>query len=462
MSDWLRGSSHDVALAFGGDVVRYGELARAVDDARLPPGEGPVGCSGAAGPVALITTVLAALDRGRPVLVGGDQAAADGIADLLPPGTELALLTSGSSGHAGTPRVVARTNASWLASAAPLADIAGLGPDDRIAVTGPLHVSMHLYAVLHALWLGASAGDDLVGATAVHATPTRLARLTGLGGGDRIAATGPLHVSMHLYATLHALWLGATATDSVTGATAAHATPTRLARMLDGPTVPPTAIVAGAASTDALRRRAAARGIRVTEYHGAAELSFVAAGRDGRLDPFPGVEVELRRGDAGHEVWAWSPYLALGAVGGGMLRRGADGFATVGDLAERTADGGIRILGRGDAAITTAGATVLAEHVEACLTALPGVDASAVLGEAHEVLGQRILAVVELADGVDLEQVVTAARATLSPVELPRRWFVHAVPRTDSGKIARGLLRDALADGALGDAYPAVFERSAS
>lgn len=408
MSDWLRGSSHDVALAFGGDVVRYGELARAVDDARLPPGEGPVGCSGAAGPVALITTVLAALDRGRPVLVGGDQAAADGIADLLPPGTELALLTSGSSGHAGTPRVVARTNASWLASAGPLA------------------------------------------------------RLTGLGGGDRIAATGPLHVSMHLYAALHALWLGATATDSVTGATAAHATPTRLARMLDGPTVPPTAIVAGAASTDALRRRAAARGIRVTEYYGAAELSFVAAGRDGRLDPFPGVEVELRRGDAGHEVWAWSPYLALGAVGGGMLRSGADGFATVGDLAERTADGGIRILGRGDAAITTAGATVLAEHVEACLTALPGVDASAVLGEAHEVLGQRILAVVELADGVDLEQVVTAARATLSPVELPRRWFVHAVPRTDSGKIARGLLRDALADGALGDAYPAVFERSAS
>ena len=407
MSDWLRGSSHEVALAFGGDVVRYGELARAVDDARLPPGEGPVGCSAGAEPVALITTVLAALDRGRPVLVGGDQAAADGIADLLPPGTELALLTSGSSGRAGTPRVVARTNASWLASAGPLA------------------------------------------------------RLTGLGAGDRIAATGPLHVSMHLYAALHALWLGATATDSVAGATAVHATPTRLARLLDGPTVPPTAIVAGAASSDALRRRAAARGIRVTEYYGAAELSFVAAGRDGRLDPFPGVEVELRRGAAGHEVWARSPYLALDAVGGGMLRRSADGFATVGDLAERTADGGIRILGRGDAAITTAGATVLAEHVEARLTALPGVDASAVLGEAHEVLGERILAVVELADGVELEQVVTAARATLSPVELPRRWFVHAVPRTDSGKVARGVLRDALADGALGDGYPAAFERSA-
>jgi long-chain acyl-CoA synthetase len=93
MSDWLRGSSHEVALAFGADVVRYGELAQAVDDTRLPPGEGPIGCPAGAGLVALITTVLAALDRGRPVLVGGDQAAADGIAGLLPPGTELALLT---------------------------------------------------------------------------------------------------------------------------------------------------------------------------------------------------------------------------------------------------------------------------------------------------------------------------------------------------------------------------------
>ncbi len=131
------------------------------------------------------------------------------------------------------------------------------------------------------------------------------------------------------------------------------------------------------------------------------------------------MEVELRPGTAGDELWARSPYLALGVIGDGMLRRTADGYATVGDLAERTADGGLRILGRGDAAITIAGATVLAEHVEAQLAALPGVDAAAVLGEPHVLLGQRILAVVELADGVELDRVVTAARAALSPVELP-------------------------------------------
>ena len=400
MSDWLHGSSERVALAFGGDAVRYGELARAVDAAQLPPGDGPVGCPAGTDPVALVTTVLACLDRGRPVLVGGEQAQAEELAARLPDGTELALLTSGSSDASGKPRVVARTSASWLASAAALADLARLTAADRIAVTGPLHVSMHLYAVLHGLWLGATAGDTLDGATAVHATPTRLARL------------------------------------------------------LDDPALPRTAIVAGAAMSPSLRSRAAERGIRLTEYYGAAELSFVLAGWGDGLYPFPEVEVSLRPSAAGRELWARSPYLALAVLGGGMLRRDDDGFATVGDLAEHRPDGSLHMLGRGDAAITTAGATVLSEQVEALLTALPGVDAAAVIGEPHELLGERVVAVVELADDVDLADVVVIARGELGPSELPRRWYVRQVPRTASGKIARGLLRAELAAGSLGAGHP--------
>ena len=400
MSDWLRGSHDDVALAFGGDVVRYGDLARAVDAVRLPAGEGAVGCPADTDPVELVTMVLACLARGRPVLVGGTQTRADTLATSLPASTELALLTSGSSDPSGTPRVVARTSASWLGSAAPLAELAGLAASDRIAVTGPLHVSMHLYAVLHALWLGASAGDSLTGATATHVTPTRLARL------------------------------------------------------LDEDDLPRTAIVAGAAMSESLRRAAAERGIRLTEYYGAAELSFVLAGHDGGLHPFPGVEVDLRPDAAGDELWARSPYLALGVLGGGMLRRDDDGFATVGDLAARTPDGVLRILGRGDAAITTAGTTVLAERIESVLVDLPGVDAAGVIGEPHELLGERVVAIVELADGADLTRVVAAARAALSPAEMPRRWFVRRVPRTASGKVARGVLREALAAGSLGAGHP--------
>ncbi|MBM7505144.1 class I adenylate-forming enzyme family protein [Agromyces aurantiacus] len=405
MSEWLRGRPERVALVFGGDAVRYGELARAVDAAVLPAGPGPVGCRAGAGPAELVVTVLACLVRGRAVVVGADQAAADRLGAAMPDGTELALTTSGSTATDGAaPRVIARTSASWLASAAPLADVARLGARDRVAVTGPLHVSMHLYAVLHALWLGA------------------------------------------------------TATDLVDGASVVHATPTRLARLAESPAMPPAAIVAGAALGERTRARAEARGVRLTEYYGAAELSFVLAGSGGSLAPFPGVDVELRAGGAGDELWARSPYLALGVVGGTM-RRDERGFATVGDLAERTADGGLRVLGRGDAAITTAGATVPAEQVEARLAALPGVRAAAVVGEPHELLGQRIAAVLELDDGVGLEQVAAAARASLSPVELPRRWFAHALPRTESGKLARGVLRDAIVAGRLGPGHPAPFER---
>ncbi|GAA1790937.1 AMP-binding enzyme [Agromyces lapidis] len=407
MSEWLRGAPGAPALAFGGDVVRVGELAAAVAAASLPPGDGPIGCPAGMPPARLITTVLAALERGRPVLVGGGPEEAAGLEGRLPEGTALALRTSGSSGAA--PTVVARTEESWLASAAPLAEIAGIGASDRIAVTGPLHVSMHLYAALHALWAGASVGDELRGASVVHATPTRLARL------------------------------------------------------LDDALDVRTAVVAGAAIGASLREAAGAR-LRLVEYYGAAELSFVAVGLGDGLEPFPGAELELRESAAGRELWVRSPYLALGAIGGGMLRRDSTGFATVGDLAETAADGRLRVLGRGDAAITTAGATVLAEHVEAVLTSLPGVAAAAVVGEPHELLGERVVAVVELdpADsGSDApaaarlrdatrQAVVDAARDRLVPAELPRRWFFGAVPRTDSGKVARGAVRAALASGALG------------
>ncbi|MRX45288.1 class I adenylate-forming enzyme family protein [Agromyces kandeliae] len=410
MTDLLGASGDRIALSFGGRSAGFDELARAVAGAGLPPGDGPVGCRADGDPVLAITTVLACLDRGRPVLVGGTQRDADRIADDLPAGTELALTTSGSTSADGSPRVVARTLDSWLASAEPLAGLAGLDAHDRVAVTGPLAATMHLYAALHALRIGATVTDDVASATAVHATPTRLARLLS--------------------------------TEAA---------------------LPRTAIVAGAAMPSRLRGQAAGRGIRVVEYYGAAELSFVLATRHGSdrapdsgLEPFPGVEVDLRPADAGLELWARSPYLAMDVVGGRM-RRDADGFATVGDLAERTPAGGIRVLGRGDSAIITAGATVLAEDVEAHLVALPGVHDAAVVGEPHDLLGERIAAVVELEPGARLEAVADAARVALSPVELPRRWFAADLPRTASGKPARGRLRDDIAAGRLGPGHPPHF-----
>ena len=149
--------------------------------------------------------------------------------------------------------------------------------------------------------------------------------------------TGPLHATMHLFAAVHTLWLGAELTDRPDRATAVHAVP---------------AVLGTICSPRCRRRRrcaprwsperrcrlvvadeATARGVVVTEYYGAAELSFVAAARHpGPLRPFPGAEVQLRDG----EIWVRSPYLATGYGSGvtGPLRRDRDGFATVGDLGD--------------------------------------------------------------------------------------------------------------------------------
>jgi acyl-CoA synthetase (AMP-forming)/AMP-acid ligase II len=257
-----------------------------------------------------------------------------------------------------------------------------------------------------------------------------------------------LHATLHLFAAVHTLALGAELTDQPANATAVHAVPAVLGDLLDAlPTDAPlrTAVVAGSRMPAGLGARAKARGIAVTEYYGAAELSFVAAGRYPQpLRAFPGAEVQIRAG----ELWVRSPYLAIGYPSGvaGPFQRDDDGFGSVGDLADRTTDGGLLIRGRGDAAITTGGATVVAEDVEDAVSRLPGVAAVAVVGVPHSRLGHVVTAVIEPAPGADLRGLRTAARQVLRAESLPRRWFVvDRLPRTAGGKVARHAVATAAA-----------------
>lgn len=306
----------------------------------------------------------------------------------LPAGCWLVAATSGST---AAPRAVCRTAASWAASVRPLSGIAGLTAADRVLLTGPLHATLHLHAAVHTLAVGAEVTDLPRRATAAHCVPAGLAALL-----DTLPADAPLR----------------------------------------------TVVVAGAALPESLAARAAERGWSVTEYYGAAELSFVAVRRapDPMLRPFPGVDIRLDRDGV---LWARSPYLALGYAGShhGALRTDAAGYATVGDLAAAT-DGdpahGIRIRGRGEAAVTTGGFTVLTEDVEAALRSIAGVRAAVAVGIGHPRLGQVLAAVVELDDGARLSAVRAAARAALSGPARPRRYVVvDALPRTPGGKVDR-------------------------
>lgn len=318
-------------------------------------------------------------------------------ADQLPPGAFLMVSTSGSTGR---PRAVVRTLRSWTAS-----------------------------------FDGYSS-------------------LTGLTAGDRLMLTGPLSSSMQLFSALHALWSGAGITDDPANATSAVCVPTLLPTLID-PTCPTrlrTVVVAGARVPQSLVQQAISTDITVIEYYGAAELSLVAARRlPAPLRPFPGVEILLRDG----QLWSRSEFHALDYLGGGSaLRTDPAGYATVGDLAMQRADGSLLILGRGNAAVTVGGRTVIVEDVEAALVGIPGILDAAVIGLPHPRFGEELVAVVTLDESTELASVRSAARILLHGEALPRRWRqAPFIPRTRTGKIDRVALRwqysgdDALREG---------------
>jgi acyl-CoA synthetase (AMP-forming)/AMP-acid ligase II len=340
---------------------------------------------------------LAVLDPSWPARLrrqGHDDLAAATASGRLT-NDDLVLFTSGSSGR---PRAVVRTAASWQASLRPLSDVTGVGTGGEtgpVWVPGPLSSSLFLYGAVHAAW-------------------------AGLG------------------------WTGGRAdAPAVQGVRAAHLVPTQLADALDAreqgllPELH-TVVVAGAHLSAALWDRGAAQGLRLVEYYGAAELSFVGwRHQPGPFVPFPGAETRVD--DAG-TLWVRSPYVGrdyLGGTDSGPWRQ-CDGWHTVGDLA-REERAGWWLVGRGSNAVTTGGHTVVVSEVEAVLRDVPGVADVVVLGVDHERLGQLVVAVIRpTTEDVALRNRLEQVARSLPAPSRPRRWLrADQLPLLRSGKVDR-------------------------
>ncbi|WP_186627881.1 AMP-binding enzyme [Rhodococcus sp. BP22] len=367
MSLLLGSSGSDLAIDWKGRALTYEQLDAAID--RWPQSR-MHDASDLDLPDALIC-VFAAARQGAAVRVENPDARP--LRGTVEPDAFLLVATSGSTGR---PRALARTAASWTDSFAEFTSITGITAADRVLVTGPLHATMHLFASVHALWIGACVTDDSASATVAHAVPAVLRDLL-----DRAPAL-------------------------------------RLA------------VVAGTALDAGAQERA--HGIELVEYYGAAELSLVAARRvPAPLTLLAGLEAEVRDG----LLFVRSPYRVLGAP---------EWFG-VGDLAELGPNRQLVVRGRGDAAVNVGGTTVIAEDVELVLDSIDGVRASAVVGTPHSVLGATVTAVVELHEGADVNSVKAEARGRLFREAVPRRWIVvPALPRTGSGKIARARVTDSI------------------
>lgn len=161
---------------------------------------------------------------------------------------------------------------------------------------------------------------------------------------------------------------------------------------------------------------------------------------DGR--PLDGVEIRVVDG----EVQVRAPML-LRAYRDGVDPRTPDGWFPTGDGGEWDAGTGtLRVTGRLADVVVTGGEKVWPTAVERVLGRLPAVREVAVVGRPDPEWGQRVVALVVPADRAappSLADLRDHVRRDLPAYAAPRELcLVDTLPRTGSGKVARGRLGD--------------------
>jgi acyl-CoA synthetase (AMP-forming)/AMP-acid ligase II len=125
-----------------------------------------------------------------------------------------------------------------------------------------------------------------------------------------------------------------------------------------------------------------------------------------------------------------------------------NGWIYSGDLARREADGFISLVGRRDGLIISGGENIYPAEVEDVIAAHPNVAETIVIGVPDSDLGEMVCAVVATrARALDLPSLRAFCAGRLAAYKIPRKLVVvEALPRTPSGKIARGAARDMARD----------------
>ena len=128
-----------------------------------------------------------------------------------------------------------------------------------------------------------------------------------------------------------------------------------------------------------------------------------------------------------------------------------DGWLHTGDLAYRDTEGYFFIVDRLKDLINANGENIYPREIEELLYAYPGVTEAAVIGVPDELRGQAVRAYLVLAEGhaLDKKALRDYLAANLAAYKLPRDYIVlDALPKNQTGKILKRVLRDQIATGA--------------
>jgi O-succinylbenzoic acid--CoA ligase len=220
------------------------------------------------------------------------------------------------------------------------------------------------------------------------------------------------------------------------GVTLVSLVPTTLQRLLDaGLRDPPDlrcALIGGAPLPPALARRARAAGIPISQTYGLTEAcSQVTTQRpgDGADDAGPPLFCTRVRTVDG-EIEVAGPTVAP-AVGEWLAT--GDGGVLVG--------GRLRVTGRLADTIVSGGENIAPAEIEAVLVEHRAVAEAAVVGVPDPQWGEAVRAVVVLRAGATADELRAHCRERLAGFKVPKEFvFADALPRTSSGKLARGEL----------------------
>ncbi len=321
--------------------------------------------------------------------------------DSLSP-CQFTTLTGGTS---GTPKVIVRTQKSWIKSFHANAARFAYTPNDSIAVLGALSHSLALYGVLEALHLGLN----------IYA----LSPLNSTDQSDALRAKA---------------------------CTILYATPTQLRLLPAGTTLPDIRLIlcGGGTLSEASRTHITTicPNASLHVFYGAAETSFITLsdaqtpeGSVGR--PYPQVEISIRDPDSTGTgtIWVRSPYLFERYLQGESEHTRRDGdWLTLGEIGRVDAQGYMFLRGRAGRVFNVADQTIYPEEFEARLMSLDGVTQCAVLARRDSLRGNHLVTVVEGAEDIQRRSAILTYCKTQS-LTLPREvLFLDPFPTLPSGK----------------------------
>jgi O-succinylbenzoic acid--CoA ligase len=297
-----------------------------------------------------------------------------------------------TSGSSGEPKAVELSYGNWLWSALGSAAALGVDPNERWLCCLPLaHVG----------------GLSILMRSAIYAT------------------TAVLHERFETERVLTALC-------DPSGPTLVSLVPTTLERLLDaGLSEPPAlrwALLGGAPISKALLDRAAAAGVPVAPTYGMTEACSQVA-----TFGLPLFCTRIRIAGDGELL-----------VSGPTVAPAAGPTLHTGDLGSFDEHGRLTISGRKAETIISGGENVSPYEVEAVIAAHPAVADAAVHGEPDDEWGEVVVASVVLLGGASAtaDELAAWCAERLAPFKVPKRFrLVESLPRTASGKVARGELR---------------------